>query len=222
METPKKPPQESFVRWESLFEKKISEVATTDDPAHDLLHFRRVVRMAKKICVAENGNLAVVIPAAWLHDLVIVPKNDPLRAQASRLSAEAAIQFLKEIHYPEQFHQEISHAVAAHSFSANIETKTLEAKIVQDADRLDGLGAIGIARCFAVAGMLKRAFYNEEDPFCDYRSPNDQQFTVDHFFNKLFKTVDTLKTPAGRVEGHARARQMKQYLETLKQEIQGS
>ena len=101
--------------------------------------------------------------------------------QASRLSAEEAIEFLRSIDYPAKFYDEIAHAVEGHSFSANIEVKTIEAKIVQDADRLDGLGAIGIARCFATAGLLKRAFYSSEDPFCDARTPDDSQFTVDHF-----------------------------------------
>lgn len=210
-----------FAKWETLFEKKITEVATLDDPAHDLLHFRRVVQLAKKICLQEGGQLAVVVPAAWLHDLVIVPKDHPLRSQASRLSAEAAIQYLKEIGYPQEYHEDIAHAIAGHSFSADLEVKTLEAQIVQDADRLDGVGAIGIARCFAVAGMLKRSLYNAEDPFCDHRQTDDTQFTVDHFYKKLFRTVETLKTASGRFEGQRRSEQMRSYLSALRQEIDG-
>ena len=76
--------------WETKFESKISEVASSDDPAHDLLHFKRVVGLAKYLCDQEGGNREVVVPAAWLHDLVIVPKDSPLRNQASRLSAEKA------------------------------------------------------------------------------------------------------------------------------------
>jgi len=112
-----------------------------------------------------------------------------------------------------------AHAVEGHSFSANIEVKTIEAKIVQDADRLDGLGAIGIARCFATAGLLKRAFYSSEDPFCDARAPDDSQFTVDHFFKKLFKTAETMKTSSGIEEGHKRVAMMKGYLSSLRSEV---
>ena len=209
-----------FLEIEGSLEKKISTIASAEDPAHDLLHFKRVVKIAKELCKKENAKMEVVIPAAWLHDFVIVPKNDPRRSQASQLSAEGAIRFLKELSYPEIYFDEISHAIAAHSFSANIETKTLEAKIVQDADRLDGLGAIGIARCFATAGVLKRPFYSELDPFCESRAINDQQFTVDHFFAKLFKTAQTLKTDAGRVEGIKRVQVMKEYLADLANEIQ--
>lgn len=205
--------------WENLFENKISIVATGDDPAHDLNHFKRVVTMAKKLCLLENANPDVVIPAAWLHDLVIVPKNSPLRSQASRMSADKAIEFLREINYPEQYHQEIAHAIEGHSFSANIEVKTIEAKIVQDADRLDGLGAIGIARCFATAGLMKRSFYKAEDPFCENRNPDDQNYTIDHFYQKLFKTAETLKTQSGKIEAAARIQFMQQYLDILGSEI---
>lgn len=205
--------------WEKLFEDKIKTVASSDDPAHDLNHFKRVVTMAKKLCVQEGAKLEVVVPAAWLHDLVIVPKNSPLRSKASKLSAEKALEFLREINYPQEFHHDIAHAIEGHSFSANIDVQTLEAKIVQDADRLDGLGAIGIARCFAVAGMLKRSFYQAEDPFCEHRNPDDQNYTIDHFYQKLFKTAETLKTRSGQIEGVSRVQYMKQYLEFLKSEI---
>ncbi len=207
------------VEIESALENKISEIASSEDPAHDLLHFKRVVKLAKEICEKENARPEIVIPAAWLHDLVIIPKNDPRRSQASKLSAEAAIQFLKELAYPEEYLEDIFHAIEAHSFSANIEARTLEAKIVQDADRLDGLGAIGIARCFATAGVLKRPFYSEIDPFARDRSFDDLKFTVDHFFVKLFKVAETLKTEAGRKEGQRRVQVMKRYLKDLSLEI---
>ena len=197
----------------------IQEIALPDDPAHDFLHFQRVVSLAKSLCQTEGGNPHVVIPAAWLHDLVIIPKNSPLRNQASRLSAERAIQVLDSIGYPKNYFEDIAHAIEAHSFSANIEAKTLEAKIVQDADRLDGLGAIGIARCFATAGLLKRPFYSSIDPFCEKRTPDDSEFTVDHFFKKLFKTAETLQTLSGIQEGKKRIQVMRSFLGSLQEEI---
>lgn len=205
--------------WEKQFENKILEIASLDDPSHDILHFRRVVRLAKKICRLEGGRFEIVVPAAWLHDFVIVPKDSVLRCQASRLSAEKAIDFLSSIGYPEKYRNEIAHAIEAHSFSADIETKTLEAKIVQDADRLDSLGAIGIARCFATAGLMKRAFYETGDPFCSNRTADDSKFTVDHFYKKLFKIAETLKTKSGSEEGKKRVEVMKVYLSSLNEEI---
>ncbi|MCO5144455.1 MAG: HD domain-containing protein [Oligoflexia bacterium] len=208
-----------FKNWEKLFSEKVKSIATEEDPAHDFLHFQRVVKSAKRIAEKENAKLEVVIPAAWLHDLVIVPKNDLRRSIASRLSALEAKEFLNEIHYPKEYLEEIVHAIEVHSFSANLETKTLEAKVVQDADRLDGLGAIGIARCFATAGVLKRPFYAEEDSFCDKRSPDDRTYTVDHFYAKLFKVAETLKTNSGREEGRVRLEIMKSFLKNLSHEI---
>ncbi len=206
--------------WEKIFERKISEIALSEDPAHDLLHFKRVVSLAKKLSEKEKGVLEIIIPSAWLHDFVIIPKNSPLRSQASKLSAEKAIEFLKLINYPAQYFEGIIHAIHGHSFSANIEVKTLEAKIVQDADRLDGIGAIGVARCFATAGVLKRTFYNLNDPFCNSREPDDLLYTLDHFFEKLFKTAETLKTISGREEGIKRVQSMRTYLAFLKEEIE--
>lgn len=213
--------------WEKLFERKICEVSARDaahfggnDPAHDHAHFLRVVQTAKKLARLEKAKMEVVVPAAWLHDLVNVPKNDPRRSKASQLSGEEAIRFLSEIHYPKEYWEEIRHAIEAHSFSARIETRTLEAEIVQDADRLDGLGAVGIARVFLVGGLLRRPIYEESDPFAKNGRPlDDLAYTVDHFFVKLFKTAETLKTPAGREEGRRRVAFMRDYLRELGREI---
>ncbi|MEN9724487.1 MAG: hypothetical protein RJB38_2473, partial [Pseudomonadota bacterium] len=195
--------------WESQFENKILSADLGDDPAHDLAHFRRVVATAKHLCREENACWEVVVPAAWLHDLVNVPKNDPRRSQASKLSAEASIAFLSQAGYPSQYFEGISHAIEAHSFSAQIECRSIEAGIVQDADRLDGLGAIGVARCFAVAGLLKRKLYEPSDPFGVHRELDDLKYTIDHFFVKLFKVVDSLRTESGKIEGQKRAHFMR-------------
>lgn len=205
--------------FETQFAEKMATIASSDDPAHDILHFKRVVATARALAQEENAKLEVVIPAAWLHDFVIIPKSDPRRQQASRLAADAAVEYLKEINFPSDLHNEIAHAIAAHSFSANIEAETLEAKIVQDADRLDGLGAIGIARLFATASLMKSPFYSEDDPMCEVRTADDRKYAVDHFFVKLFKTASTLKTEAGRREGTRRVEVMKTYLADLKKEL---
>jgi len=210
---------EFLIAIERALQSRVNEIATVEDPAHDFLHFKRVVKVAKNLCAIEEAQPEVVIPAAWLHDFVVVPKSDPRRSQASRLSAKAAIQFLGELGYPEIYFEPIAHAIEAHSFSANIEAKTIEAKIVQDADRLDGLGAIGIARCFATASLMKTPFYSEVDPFCSARSFDDRSFAVDHFFAKLFVVAESLKTDAGRTEGFKRAQVMKQFLAHLGEEI---
>ena len=209
-----------ITHFEKQIEARVLALATADDPAHDILHFKRVVRAAKKFCIEENAALEIVMPAAWLHDFVIVPKNDPRRPQASKLAATGAIQFLKEIGYPERYFEAIAHAIEAHSFSAGIQTNSREAEIVQDADRLDGLGAIGIARCFATAGLMKRGFYEESDPFCRTRKPDDQLYTIDHFYVKLFKVAEAMKTVAGKREALKRMNSMKSFLDQLASEVE--
>lgn len=206
-------------KWEQLFRNKIITLDLGTDPAHDLAHFIRVVHTAKKICLEEDASWEVVVPAAWLHDFVNFPKDDPKRAQASRYSAEAALGYLASVGYPEEFFPSIQNAIEAHSFSAQIECASLEAQVVQDADRLDALGAIGIARLFCVSGLLKSTFYNLDEPFAKKRTLDDRAFAVDHFFVKLFKVAETLKTEAGRAEGDRRVAFMKAYLRQLDVEI---
>jgi uncharacterized protein len=180
-----------------------------------------VVANARRIAAAENADLAVVLPAAWLHDCVSVPKDSPLRARASTLAAEVAGAWLRESGYPEQFVPSIEHAIAAHSFSAGIAPRTLEAQVVQDADRLDSLGAVGVARCLMLGGAMAKPLYDPADPFCAARPPEDGRFVIDHFFRKLLRLADTMQTPAARAEAHARTEFMRQFLEQLAGELEG-
>ncbi len=205
--------------WELIFENEITQMAVDVDPAHDVLHLKRVVKSAKELALLEGANLNTVIPAAWLHDFVVIPKSSPLRKQASQISATRAIEFLESILYPSQFHAAIAHCIQAHSFSANITAETIEAQVVQDADRLDALGAIGIARCFITSGQMKTQIYSPLDPLCIQRPADDSEFTVDHFFVKLFKIADTLQTASAKKEGQRRVEVMKNYLQDLAIEI---
>lgn len=209
----------SSSHWEAVFEAEIFKVASVDDPAHDILHFRRVVKMAKLLADSEKARLEVVIPAAWFHDYVNVEKSSPLRNMASRMSAQKAIEFLTSVAYPAEFYEDIFHAIEAHSFSAGVPCRTIEARVVQDADRLDALGAIGIARCFTVAGVLKRELYSSQDPFCQARAPQDQDFTLDHFYQKLLKLPLQMQTTTGKVEAAKRLLAMQVFLKQLSTEI---
>jgi uncharacterized protein len=163
--------------------------------------------------------LLVVIPAAWLHDCVTVPKDSPLRSQASRLAAEAAGVFLREAGYPAPAIPAIEHAVAAHSFTANFVPQTLEARVVQDADRLDAIGAIGVARCLMLGGALSRPLYHPTEPFPLERTPDERAYSLDHFYQKLLKLADEMKTAAGRAEAQQRTIFVQKFLDQLKREL---
>ena len=91
--------------------------------------------------------------------------------------------------------------------------------MVQDADRMDALGAIGVARCFSVGGQFGLPLFNPDDPFCERREPDESAWTIDHFYTKLFRLPDTMQTDAGREEAQRRVAVMHGYLEQLRQEI---
>jgi len=200
--------------WQEKFATFL-EVQMADDAAHDQAHIQRVVKSAIQLAEIEQADLNVVVPAAWLHDCVVVPKDSPQRFHASRLAAETAVSYLQSINYPKQYLADIAHAVEAHSFSANIPTRTIEAKVVQDADRLDAIGAIGIARCFMVGNAMGTSIYNANDPFCVKRQPDDRNYSIDHFYAKLFTLIDTMKTNAGREEAKQRNAFMQDFLRQL-------
>ncbi|MGF1687233.1 HD domain-containing protein [Photobacterium japonica] len=189
------------------------------DAAHDIDHIKRVVAAAKQFAQHEQADLAVVIPAAWLHDCVTLAKNDPNRHQASALAAQAAIRFLSSIAYPEHYFPAIYHAIEAHSFSANIPITSREAAIVQDADRIDALGAIGIARCIQVSTGFQSALYATDDPFGCTRPRDDKAYCIDHFYTKLFTLANTMNTAAAREEAQRRTAYMKGFLRQLGHEI---
>jgi uncharacterized protein len=189
------------------------------DGAHDLSHVKRVVKNCFYLTDIENAEALISIPAAWLHDCVAVAKDSPQRSQGSRLSADAAVRFLSDLNYPKEYLPAIHHAIESHSYSAGIPTRSLEARVVQDADRLDSLGAIGIARCLLVGGHLNRPLFDPQDPFCDTREPDDSLYTIDHFYSKLFKLPGTMQTKAGRLEANRRVTLMREYLENLRAEI---
>lgn len=207
-------------RFESQFLQFMQQEMQTD-AAHDLSHVRRVVKTARLLALQEGAELAVVLPAAYLHDCFTYPKDHPNRKQSSAIAATKAISFLESIDYPAQYHDAIAHAIESHSFSANITPNTLEAQVVQDADRLDALGAIGVTRCIQVSTLFDATLYNEHDMFAEHRELEDKRFTIDHFQTKLFKIVDTMNTKAAYEEAVKRKAFMQSYLEQLRQEVEG-
>lgn len=191
--------------------------ANENDPAHDIGHIRRVVANAHTIAQAEGGDLNIITPAAWLHDIVNLPKDHPDRTRASVISADHAVAVLDGYGLDLDA---IHHAIAAHSFSANIPPRTLEAKIVQDADRLDALGAIGLARMFAVGGALRRPLFDADDVLAEGRAPDDTRYSLDHIQVKLLKVAQTLHTKAARAMAASRVDFMQEFARRIAAENQ--
>jgi uncharacterized protein len=193
------------------------------DPAHDIGHLARVWHTCQSLARHHpEADLEILEAAAWLHDLVNLPKSAPNRAEASRLSAKAAVDYLKDTDFPPGKGPAVAHAIEAHSFSAGIQPRTIEARILQDSDRIEALGAIGLARCLAVSGALGRTLFDPEDPLALNRPLNDQAYALDHFETKLLRLSATMQTEAGRALAEDRTKVLIDFRDLLLSELQGS
>ena len=208
-------------RRRALYETEVARLwAGSADGAHDLGHLRRVWANARAIAAAEGGaDDEVLLAAAFFHDAVNLPKSAPDRAQASALSARAALAFLQTTDFPAEKLDPTAHAIEAHSFSAGIAPRTKEAMILQDADRLEALGAIGIARMFHVAGQMGAALFDPEDPMARRRALDDKRFSLDHLEVKLFPVAAAMQTATGRRMAEERAEWMASFRTRLLAEI---
>jgi len=189
------------------------------DPAHDWLHIMRVLSLVNEISSEENARSEIAQAAALCHDLVNVPKNDPRRSEASQLSAEKAEGYLREVGYTKEEIPDIQTCIREHSFSRGVTPSLLESKIVQDADRLDALGAIGILRCAATSAKMKSSFYHADDPWAKERPKNDKLFMLDHYEEKLYNLPSLMNTNTGKRIATMRADFMKNFISVLKGEI---
>lgn len=210
---------QSLLHWHIQFCHIIKDKQQEYDPAHRLDHFQRVAKLAIDLAIKSDADLAVIIPAAWLHDFIAIPKDHPKRKQASTLSSQAAIEYLASVQYPKIYYPAIANAISAHSYSANIPATSLEAKIIQDADRLDAIGAIGLLRCFSCGGTMGRTLYDLTDPFAHHRQVDDKQYSIDHIYEKLLKIADNMQTPSAQAIAKKRKAFMLDYLQTLAGEI---
>ena len=198
---------------------EIKRKTIQSDSAHDFDHIMRVLKNALKIARKEKGDIRIITAAVLLHDIVSYPKSDPRSKNSSLESAKKSRRILKAYGFHDKEIQIISDAIRDHSFSRGAIPQTLEGKILQDADRLDAIGAIGIARVFSVGGTENRPFYNKEDPFCKKRSPDDKNWTLDHFYKKLLLLEKKMNTKTGKLEARKRVKIMKKFLSELEQEI---
>ncbi|QMU54544.1 MAG: HD domain-containing protein [Nitrosopumilus sp.] len=190
-----------------------------NDSAHDFEHIMRVYKNAQKLCKKEKIDEKLVLSAALLHDIVSYPKSDKRSKLSSIQSAKKSELILKKYNFSQDEIKIISDAIRDHSFSQNKTPTTIEGKILQDADRLDALGAMGIARVFTTGGSLRRPFYNINDPFCKTRIPDDKTWTVDHFFQKLLGLESLMNTKSGKMEAKKRTKVLKEFLKQLEREL---
>jgi len=201
-------------------ERKVIKLLDGRDSAHDFQHIKRVYKNAEVIGRHEGADMKILLPAALLHDLVVYPKGSAKTSKSADDSADMAEKLLKSYRYPQDKIDKICYCIRTHSYSKRLVPATLEAKILQDADRLDALGAIGIARTFSVGGSERRSFYNPDDPFWkSSRELDDREWTLDHFRTKLLKLKDSMHTKTAREMAQERARFMELFIKQLQKEL---
>jgi len=192
-------------------------------PAHDFQHVLRVYKNAEMISKQEKGSvdLDVVLAAALLHDLVVYPKGSIKTINSADDSAEIAKKILLEYkNYPREKIEKVADAIRTHSYSKKLVPRSLEGKILQDADRLDAIGAIGIARTFSVGGSENRSLYNPTDPFYkSERQLDDTQWTLDHIKKKLMILKNSMHTKTAKKIAEERTEFMELFLNQLRSEI---
>lgn len=192
----------------------------TADGAHDLGHLARVWANCQRIAETEPGaDLAVLLAAAYFHDVVNLPKTSADRSLASVRSADLAVTVLPGLGFDPAKLPDVHHAIAAHSFSAGIPPQTVDARILQDADRLEALGAIGIARMFHVGGAMGGAMFDADDPLAQRRPLDDRRYALDHLEVKLFPVAAAMQTAAGRQMAEERAEWMSSFRTRLLAEL---
>jgi uncharacterized protein len=198
----------------------LAEQATRErPPAHDALHVARVAAVAARLALAEGADLERTVAAALLHELVNLPKDHPESSRSGDLCAEAARALLGREGWPADEAEAIADCIRDHAFSKGAHPASLEGRVLQDADRLDAIGAIGLARMWATTTEMRRPFYDEVDPFCRGRAPDDKRFGLDHVFRKLLAIPERLHTAAARALAAPRVEAMKAHLAALEREL---
>lgn len=191
--------------------KKISEYVnhrfSNDSTGHDYFHLERVVKNATKIATEEDANLFITIAAAWLHDIADHKLTNNPEKELNEL-----LQFLNQLGLQYSQIEAIMTIIDTTSYSKGVIPTTIEGKIVQDADRLDAIGAIGIARAFAYGGSKQRSIY-------DPTKPTDS--TIHHFYEKLLLLQDSMHTNTGRMIAVERHQYIENYLQQFYKEWEG-
>ena len=189
------------------------------DPSHDFVHIQRVMKTCQQVGETVGADMNILLPAALLHDVVNVPKNSPDRARASEMAANEARVFLEKAGYSFEEIKKISVVIVEHSYSLGLQPSCIESAVLQDADRLDALGAHGIMRTITVGGKFGSSYYNEIEPVPRTRELNDKKYSLDHFYVKLFKLAERMNTEPAKQEAQRRVKFMNDFIEQLQTEI---
>lgn len=186
----------------------IKAIFIKEGTGHDYYHIERVVINTRKILMTEYADYFIVELAAWLHDLGDHKLHGGIDKSNELISA-----FLKTLAVEQTIIDQVIEIVSQVSFSKGKKTSSIEAKIVQDADRLDAIGAIGIARCFAYGGSKNQILYSPDEK-------EQENSSIQHFYDKLFKLKDLMNTDTAKLIAEQRHSFMEEYVAEFYREVQ--
>lgn len=199
----------------------VKAVFENDYSGHDYFHTLRVYKTAARIAEAEGADVELVSLAALLHDV-----DDRKLSAETYANKDKARAFLRESGVSEPDIEIICKIIAEVSFSEGITPDTLESKCVQDADRLDALGAVGIARTFAYGGSHQREMYNPDIPpklnMTKEEYANSKSTSINHFYEKLFLLKDLMNTSTARQIAEQREAFMQSFVDEFLSEWNGT
>jgi uncharacterized protein len=210
----------SLIAGDPGLERLFAEVSDRmkGDPGHDVAHLLRVAEWTLRLGGPETEPRRAVA-AALLHDIVNIPKNSPDRARASEWSADESKKILGRLGFTPEEIEDVAVAVRQHSFSRGERPETPLARALQDADRLETLGAIGLCRVFSTGTLMGAEYFDSDDPWAKTRELDDRAYSVDHFFRKIFKIPALMNTPGGKREAEHRLAIMHDFLTQLGHEL---
>ena len=189
---------------------------------HDRSHVERVYKLALRIAeeVGQPVDLDVLRAAALLHDVARAMEDEGLVDDHAKEGARIAREILKRVGFPESEIEKVAYCIEVHRFRSGVKPETIEAQILQDADRLDMLGAIGVARVFARAGWSNVPLHDPSKP--PKRAYEGRSETaINHFFEKILKIKDTLNTEPARRIAEGRHRFVEEFIERFLEEWEG-
>lgn len=186
----------------------IKETFLREGTGHDYYHIERVVINSRKILQTEKADGFLVELAAWLHDL-----GDHKLHNGVDKSEELINAFLNSLVVEQRIIDRVIEIVSQVSFSKGNRPSSIEAEIVQDADRLDAIGAIGIARCFAYGGSKHRILYSPDEK-------EKESSSIQHFYDKLLKIKGLINTESAKLIAARRHSFMEEYLAEFYREVQ--
>ena len=214
----------------SLLRPEVEKLFMKDSSGHDTSHLERVMRLALYIQTKEGGDKLVIGVSAYLHDIHRILQNEKGAYCTPKESLPIIRKLLKKAKFPEEKIPEVLHCIECHEEynwnNPENRNSDIETLILQDADNLDAIGAIGIARTFAYGGSHNRPVYNPASPInknCDYSEETglEDPSTIHHFYHKLLKLAEHMNTETAKKIAEQRSSFMRKFLDIFLKEWDG-